>query len=59
MRDQKAKGQYENTSIGQKEQGAVSDPILQNYYYAAQIQVLRTWLNDDIQAKWRSIELSP
>lgn len=41
-----------------KRNGGLGLPNLQNYYYAAQIQTLQIWLNDDMQAKWRSIERS-
>ncbi len=42
-----------------KRHGGLALPSLHNYYKAAQIQTLRAWLMDDIQTKWKSIELAP
>ena len=39
-----------------KERGGLALPNLKHYYYAAQLQPIRVWLNDNSQAKWRSIE---
>ena len=40
-----------------KERGGLALPNLKHYYMAAQMKHIRTWLNDNSEAKWRSIEM--
>ena len=53
--DKKPRVKMKNLTMA-KEKGGLALPNLKHYYMAAQMKHICIWLNDNSEAKWRSIE---